>query len=192
MTLTDGVPQPVVNVVRVDTALLLSNPRRLRLDLPGGIRVTAIRRADQARFAKSALAAPMPGPSAADAASTAAAGPGPARMWVGDVLGARGGASSVVLILGEDGGLYGSIRFLDRRAGYTRIFEVRADGNHQYLARQTPGQQHPLTAASSRTCVVLARGIVPDLHACLWSGHNAVELFDMCVISRTAHFIHPL
>lgn len=34
----------------------------------------------------------------------------------------------MVLILAEDGGLYGSIRFLDRRAGYFRRFEVRARG----------------------------------------------------------------
>jgi hypothetical protein len=75
-------------------------------------------------------------------------------MWVGDVLGSRGGFGSVVLILAEDGGLYGSIRFLDRRAGTFRRFEVRTLGLLVIVAlkRSQEGLNEFLGDAAAMAC----------------------------------------
>ena len=63
--------------------------------------------------------------SAADPSSAQdAAYSGPAVMWVGEVATARGPLSSVVLTLSETGGLYGNIRYFDRRTKRIRTFRV--------------------------------------------------------------------
>lgn len=77
------------------------------------------------RLAKSALSVPVSREVVSTASATGEGEGGPASAWVGEVVGARGPLSSVVLIVGEDSGLYGTIRYLDRRTKRIRNFEVR-------------------------------------------------------------------
>lgn len=121
-----------MKVVTINTALLANAPRRLVLNLPGGTRVTAVRRRDHARLATTAMASPMTADSLAD---------GVASIWVGEVLGLRGGLSSVVLVKGEAGRFYGSIRYLDRKAGRIRTFTV---GVGMWTRGECPLEMSPL------------------------------------------------
>lgn len=106
-----------MEVVELNLPLLNRAPRRLRLNLPGGATVTAVKRADLGRLASSVQVTPM-------TQRAAAAEAGAALLWVGEVTTARGGLSSVVLVQSENGGLYGNIRYLDRKEGRIRTFKV--------------------------------------------------------------------
>ena len=110
LSLAGGV-QPVASMVTINTQLITSATRRLRLQLPGGATITAIRRADLDKLATLSLATPAGTSIPAGTAAAAAAGaPGMPIIWVGEVVGQRGGVSSVTLLVGENGGVYGNIR----------------------------------------------------------------------------------
>lgn len=105
--------------------------RRLRLDLPGELSVTATRRTDLTRGAAAALGLPT---AAARSASTqmfnasAAAGasiPASPAMFLGEVVGAKGFMSSVTLVVSESGAVHGNIRFWDKKHKQFRTFMVR-------------------------------------------------------------------
>jgi hypothetical protein len=108
-----------MQVVELNLPILAQGPRRLKLNLPGGATVTAIRRADLSRLASTVQVTPM-----TQRAMAASAEGGAALLWVGEVSTARRGLSSVVLVQSENGGLYGNIRYYDRRQGRIRTFKV--------------------------------------------------------------------
>ena len=112
-------------MVTINTQLITSATRRLRLQLPGGTTITAIRRADLDKLATLSLATPAGAATPAGTAAAAAAGaPGMPTIWAGEVVGQRGGVSSVTLLVADNGGVYGNIRYLDRKSNAIRTFRV--------------------------------------------------------------------
>ena len=121
-----GGVQPVASMVTINTQLITSATRRLRLQLPGGATVTAIHRPGLDKLATLSLAAPAGTsiPAGAAAAAAAAGAPGMPTIWAGEVVGQRGGVSSVTLLVADNGGVYGNIRYLDRKSNAIRTFRV--------------------------------------------------------------------
>lgn len=115
---------PVVKVTAINKAMLASQAPRIQLELPN------VRSPITVNIRRDLSTAPEPsGSAAARAASAASAGfdevtsPG---VFVGEVAGARGALSSVVLVTAESGAVYGDITFYDARTKSTRSFKVRS------------------------------------------------------------------
>lgn len=102
-----------MKTVSIDTKLLSSTPARLSLALPGA-NVVINRRRDVRSPQSSA------GPSSAAGSTTDS----PVTTWVGEVVGARRATSSAVLIIAENGGVYGKITYFDRKTRTERTFTV--------------------------------------------------------------------
>lgn len=105
--------QPAVKTVSIDTKLLSSAPNRLSLALPGTSIIINRRRDVQSPQASVRAA------STSDSSTDV-----PVTTWVGEVAGNRRGTSSAILITAENGGVYGKIRYFDRRTKAERTFTV--------------------------------------------------------------------
>jgi hypothetical protein len=112
-----------LKVVEINHDLLARAPRRIPLNLPGGVTITAVRRPDHDRLARTAMAAPII-PQTQQQQQPDGSADSAAAIWVGEVVGARGGLSSVVLVSSEGGGLYGNVRYYDRKTDSIKAYTV--------------------------------------------------------------------
>lgn len=147
MTVPGQGEQPAVKTVAINTRLLVNGPRRLSLDMPGNINVVITRRAD----VQSGVATPMT--ATASNASESANSTAPVTVWVGDVLGYRGAASSAILVTAENGGVYGKITYVTRK-GAQKTFTI---------SPLVTGGADPVAAAGGNMTVVEAASRYPNI-----------------------------
>jgi hypothetical protein len=162
---------PLLKVVEINHDLLARAPRRIPINLPGGVTITAVRRPDHDRLARTAMAAPMTPQTQQQQLQQQrqhGGGDGGAAIWVGEVLGARGGLSSVVLVSSESGALYGNVRYYDQKTDSIKAYTLRKGWRGSCGFRQacwTSLQGLPITHCDvSHTAVLLAETL-PDTAA---------------------------
>lgn len=108
--------QPAARTVVVNSSLLASS-NRLSLALPGANLVIRRRR-------------DVPSPLGDSSTVSATSGTPAVSIWIGEVAGQQRGGSSAVLVTAENGGVYGKITYIERRANKQRTFTVRRKRRH--------------------------------------------------------------